>query len=221
MDGDTSDPVEAPVLTSIQDFYDNAINLPKFSPEELIGMTFLKTSSDSEGDSMRAKVVHQIMDCDAENHQQIKFLLSLGDGELKELISYNKLCDLITEQMESKGTGYGEIHTLKSILDHQGPLKCHDPKYKGSQWNVLVAWDDGTQTWEPLNIIGKQDEITLAKYAKENDLLSKPGWKFLHKTAKHQQFLSVALNAIKRHHDPTQIRYKFGVWLPCNYAEAL
>ena len=185
-DGDTSAPVEAPVLTSIQDFYDDAIKLPKFSPEELIGMTFLKTSPDGEGDSMRAKVVHQIMDRDAENHQQIKFLLSLGDGELEELISYNKLCDLITEQMESKGTCYGEIYTFKSILDHQGPLKCHDSKYKGSQWNVLVAWDDGTQTWEPLNIIGKHNEITLAKYAKENDLLSKPGWKFLRKTAKHQ-----------------------------------
>ena len=82
--------------------------------------------------------------------------------------------------------GYGEIYTFKSILDHQGPLKCRDPKYKGPQWNVLVAWDDGTQTWEPLNIIGKHDEITLAKYAKENDLLSKPGWKFLRKTAKRQ-----------------------------------
>ena len=136
--------MEAPVLTSIQDFYDDAINLPKFSPEELIGMILLKTSPDGEGNSMRAKVVCQIMDRDVENHQQIKFVLSLGDGELKELILYNKLCDLITEQMESKGMGYGEIYTFKSILDHQGPLKHHDPKYKGSQWNVLVAWDDGT-----------------------------------------------------------------------------
>ena len=211
--------MEAPVLTSIQDFYDDAINLPKFSPEDLIGMTFLKTSPDSEGDCMRAKVVHQIMDCDAENHKQIKFLLSLGDGELEELISYNKLCDLITEQMESKGMGYGDIYTFKSILDHQGPLKHHDPKYKGSQWNVLVAWNDSTQTWEPLNIIGKHNEISLAKYAKENDLLSKPGWTFLRKTAKRQRFLNVALNAIKRHRDPTQIRHKFGVRLPRNYAD--
>ena len=72
-------------------------------------MTFLKTRPDGDGDSMRAKVVCQIMDQDAENYQQIKFLLSLGDGELKELISYNKLCHLIMEQMEPKGMGYGEI----------------------------------------------------------------------------------------------------------------
>ena len=79
----------------------------------------------------------------------------------------------------------------------------------------------GTHTWEPLNIIGKCDEITLAKYAKDNDLLSKPGWKFLRKTAKRQRFLNVALNALKRRRDPTQLRYKFGVRLPRNYAEAL
>ena len=91
---------------------------------------------------------------------QIKFLQSLRDGELKELILYNKLCDLITEQMVPKAEGYGEMHTFKSILDHQGPLKHHNPKYKGSQWNILVDWDDSTQTWEPLSIIGKCDEIT-------------------------------------------------------------
>ena len=147
-------------------------------------MTFLKTPPTSDGDSVPAKVVRQIMDCDTENHSQIKFLLSLGDGELEELISYNKLCDLITDQMVPKAEGYGEMHTFKRILDHQGPLKRHDPKYKDSQWNVLVAWDDGTHTWEPLNIIGKCDEITLAKYAKDNDLLSKPGWKFLRNVEK-------------------------------------
>ena len=106
-------------------------------------------------------------------------------------------------------------------MDHQGLLKHHDAKYKGSQWNVLVYWDDGTQTWEPLNIIGKHDKITLAKYTKNNNLLSKPGWKFLCKPAKCQCFLNIASNAIKWHHDPTQMQYKFGMQLPHNYAKAL
>ena len=100
------------MLTSIQDYYDDPINLPKFLPEELIGMTFLKTPPNSDGESIRAQVVHQIMDCDAENHSQIKFPLSLGDGELEELISYNKLCNPITEQMVPKAEGYGEMHTF-------------------------------------------------------------------------------------------------------------
>ena len=51
---------------------------------------------------VRAKVVQKIMDQDEMNHQKIKFLLSLGDGQLKEIISYNKLSNLVTELMAAK-----------------------------------------------------------------------------------------------------------------------
>ena len=39
------------------------------------------------------------MDRDAENHNQIKFLLALGDRQLEELISYNELSDLVSESL--------------------------------------------------------------------------------------------------------------------------
>ena len=76
--------------------------------------------------------------------------------------------------------------TYSGIINHQGPIKKNDPKYKGSSYNVLVDWDDHTQMWELINIIGKQDPVTLACYAHDNGLLNKPGCKFLCRTAKHQ-----------------------------------
>ena len=33
--------VEMPILTSIQDYYDEPVNLPMFSPDELLGMMVL------------------------------------------------------------------------------------------------------------------------------------------------------------------------------------
>ena len=51
------------------------------------------------------------------------------------------------------------------ILDHQVPLRNHNPRYKGSTYNILINWEDGTQTWEPLNFMAKQDPVTVAKYA--------------------------------------------------------
>ena len=42
---------------------------------------------------------------------------------------------------------------------------------------VLVKWEDNSCTWEPLNIIGKDDPVTIADYAKRNDLIETPGWK--------------------------------------------
>ena len=166
-------------------------------------MTVLKKVDDN---IVQAKVVWQIIDRDADNHQQIKFLLSLGDGALQEIISYNELSDLVNESMQARESGEQDFATYSGILDHQGPLKKYDPKYKGSSYNVLVNMDGGTQTWEPLNIIAKQDPVTLARYAFNNGLLNKPGWKFLHRTAKRQCFVNVITNAIRRRKDNNQVR---------------
>ena len=112
-----------------------------FSPDELIGMTVLCTVDE---EVIWAKVVCKIMDRDDENHSQIKFLLSLGDGQLEEIISYNELSDLVNESMSTKESGIHDFMTYSGILDHQGPLKRHDPRLEGSSYNVLVDWDVGS-----------------------------------------------------------------------------
>ena len=189
-----------------------------FSPDELLGMTILQPVDD---ELIRAKVVRKIMDRDAENHQQIKFLLVLGDGKLEEIISYNELSNLVTESLAAKESGQQDLISYAGILDHQGPLKSHDPKYKGSSYNVLVDWDDKPQTWEPLITMVKQDPVTLACYAHDNGLLNVPGWKFLCCIAIRQWFLNAIVNSIKRCSDPNQVKYKFGICVPCTFAEAM
>ena len=128
-DGDTSVPVTKAVLSSIQDYYEEPVELPVFSPEELLGMTVLCEIDD---EVLWVKVVRKVIDHDSENHQQIKFLLALGDGELEEIISYNKLSNLVTESKAAKESGHSDIVTYSGIIDHQGPLKQHDPKPCGS-----------------------------------------------------------------------------------------
>ena len=123
-DGDTRVPASKPVVSSIQDYYEEPVHLPTFSPDELLGMTILK---DDGGEIVRAKVARKIMDRDAENHDQIKFLLALGDGQLEELISYHELSNLVTESLATKESGQQDFASDSEILDHQGPLKAHDP----------------------------------------------------------------------------------------------
>ena len=94
---------------SIQDYYYDPISLPVFAPDELIGMTVLKKV---DNDIVQAKVVWQIIDHKAENHQKIKFLLSLGDGALEEIISYNELSDLVSELMKARESGENDFLTL-------------------------------------------------------------------------------------------------------------
>ena len=73
-----------------------SLKLPRFDPENLIGVTFLRDEED--GTKLRAKVTRKIMDRDAENHQNIKFLIEIGSGELEEIITYTELCDIIEKQ---------------------------------------------------------------------------------------------------------------------------
>jgi hypothetical protein len=68
---------------------------------------------------------------------------------------------------------------------HQVPLKKNDPNYKGSSYNVLVEWEDGSNTYEPLDLIIRDDPVTLAIYAKKNKLLNKPVWKRLKHVARN------------------------------------
>ena len=102
-----------------------------------------------------------------------------GDGELEELISYNELSNLISEQQQAHLDGQQELMGFHKISDHQGPLKSQDPLYKGSLWNVAIHWDDSMVTWEPLNEIAKFDPVTVAFYGQQHDLLSLPHGAFL------------------------------------------
>jgi hypothetical protein len=104
-----------PIITSVQDEFDSAeVRLPHFSPEELLGLTFLYDTED--GQKVRAKVVSQVMNKDRENHKNIQFLLDLGDEQLQELISYNELSDLIEDQHRMEETGEMEIFTFREVL---------------------------------------------------------------------------------------------------------
>ena len=74
------------------------IKLPTFSPDDLIGRTFLRELPD--GQRVRADVFKKVLDKDAENHEQIKMLIKLGgeDEAQEEVIAYGEHADLIHRQ---------------------------------------------------------------------------------------------------------------------------
>ena len=91
---------------------------------------------------------------------------------LKKIMAHNELCDIVAEQHDKEAMGEMDMFAFGKVLDHQGPLKCSVPRYNGSSWNVKLLWEDGSITWEPLNVIAGSDAITLAAYAKENTVFS-------------------------------------------------
>jgi hypothetical protein len=60
--------------------------------------------------------------------------------------------------------------------------------------NVLVEWENGEITSEPLNIFGKDDPVTCAVYACEHGLLEEEGWKRFKGIAKREKKMLRMIN---------------------------
>ena len=192
----------------------NEINLPTFSPTELLGKSFLTT--DMDGNKFKATIIKKIQDKEAATHQDLKFLIDVADGAYEDIMGYTEVCDAIEEQaQQNEESENGEFCTYNEIVGHEGPLKPSDPKYKGSKYNLHIEWTDGSTTWEPMGIIIKDDPIECARYGYKHKLLNKPGWKQLKPFVNRHRNLIIKATKMKK----DEI-FKFGVKVPRNPKEA-
>ena len=91
----------------------------------------------------------------------------------------------------------------------------------GSRYNIKIKWETGEVTWEPLNIIGTDDPVSCAIYAKKHGLLNKEGWKRFRRLAKREKKMVRMLNQAKLRSFRTSPRYKYGFQVPKNHDEAM
>ena len=103
----------------------------------------------------------------------------LVDGEqLDDLISYNQLMEYLEDNFDT-GQHEDGLYKFKSIKGHRGPYTSTDPEYLGSSYNLLIEWETGEMTWEPLSNIIADDPNSCAVYGKKFVFLSMPGWQQL------------------------------------------
>ena len=96
-----------------------------------------------------------------------------------------------------------------------------DPKHKGSKYNVMVEWESGEVTYEPLTLISKDDPSTCAVYAKKHDLLDTTGWKHLKRYAKTSKRLIRAVKQSRIRHVRASARYQHVFQVPKDYNDAI
>ena len=197
----------SPILESEADVLDpSRLRYPVVDPDELIGFTFIKQQDDGE---YKAEVIEQIEDSD-------KFLLSLGDGEREDIIEYNDLIDAYLARGDDPDEEYDgkKAWVFEEILDH---------RKKRGKYELEIRWADGTQSWEPLAVISKDDPITVSEYARDHGLLETPGWKRLkhHSRQYKKKFIRLArvVHAYKSARRDNKV--KFGIPVPNNVKQAL
>jgi hypothetical protein len=194
MDGEEA---AEPFVTTAYDNLDGVdpsdVFLPTVDPQSLIGSIL---RMEHLGSKYRARV--DIMDDD------VNFLLKLGDGEREELMNYHDLMQIIYREMSEDEENDGDpMWTFSSIADHR--------KKRSGRWEILVNWGYVEQTWEELHLLAKDDPITCAKYAEENNSLEIPGWQRFKRLVKTDKSVG-RTNGLK---------FKFGAQVPKNYTHAV
>ena len=196
---------------------------PVFQIDDLIGRTFLMDPT-VEGEVQRAKIVELIDIHDGKIQKDpahVRFKIQVQKQtdtgpDYDEIVTYNELLRYLEREKEQD-----TIWKFKRIVGHSGPLKRDDAKYKGSKWNVMMEWENGEITEEPLSIIGTDDPITCALYARENNLLQEEGWKRFRRYAKNEKKLTRLINQAKLRSYKEAKQYKYGVELPRDYEHAV
>ena len=196
---------------------DNPIPMANIDIPNLLGRSFLLPPEDN-GERHMAKVID--IDDHGQTLEDIKFKLKINKDQAEEIMSYNQLMDYI-----QKGTDAEEdpdsLFKFRDIVAHQGPLESTDPNHKGSKYNVMVEWESGEVTYEPLTLISKNDPITCAVYAKKHDLLDTTGWKHLKRYAKTSKRLIRAVKQSRIRQVRASARYQHGFQVPKDYNDAM
>ena len=196
---------------------DNPIPMANIDIPNLLGRSFL-LPPENNGERHMAKVID--IDDHGQTLEDIKFKLKINKDQAEEIMSYNQLMDYI-----QKGTDAEEdpdsLFKFRDIVAHQGPLESTDPNHKGSKYNVMVEWESGEVTYEPLTLISKDDPITCAVYAKKHDLLDTTGWQHLKRYAKTSKRLIRAVKQSRIRHVRASVRYQHGFQVPKDYNDAM
>ena len=137
------------------------VSAPLTNIQDLAGKSF---SMDLDnGEKPRATIVEAIKNHDnkvSSEKEHVKFRCSVNDDACEEIMSCHKALDYISHDANT------DIEwSFKKTLSHEGPLTKESPNYKGSTCNVMIEWENGEITAEPLSAIGKDAPAVCAAHA--------------------------------------------------------
>jgi hypothetical protein len=180
-----------------------------------------------DGTRHRARVLEVLNkgDVDYAKHPELVLLKVKQDDGLEEIIAYNDIVDYIEKDEFSDGVWkYEEIMDWKYV-------KRTDEDYKGSSINILLRWNTGELTWEPLYAPNREhkgflhdDTAEVANYMRTHDLWKKRGWKGLplvRAYGKTEKRLRRRANQAKLKSFRARKIFKYGFQVPRTHEEAM
>ena len=191
---------------------DNPIPMANIDIPNLLGRSFLLPPEDN-GEHHMSKIIN--LDDHGQPLEDIKFKLKINKDQAEEIMSYNQLMDYIQKCSDAEEDP-DALFKFRDIVAHQGPLESTNPNHKRSNYNVMVEWEPGEITLEPLTLISKDDPVTCTLYAKKHDLLDTTRWKHLKRYTKTSKRLIRAVKQSRIRQVRASARYQHGFKVSTN-----
>ena len=80
-----------------------------------------------------------------------------------------------------------DLYRFRTLNGYQRPSQATNPHLKRCKYNVLVEWETGKKSDEPLSVLAADDSVTSASYTKDNGISHLDGWKRLMNLAKRDK----------------------------------
>jgi hypothetical protein len=180
----------------------------EINPDDLIDMYVKEIYENKKGANkmIRGQVVQRVNDTD--------FRVSFDNGSQK-VYHYETLVAKLNKQDEDDS----ERWSFNNILKHRTGTTRNN---RAGKIDLLIEWEGGfPPTWEPMEVIKKDDPITLARYAQEKHLLHQPKWRWANTilNPKKRDPLTQARQLLLKR-KKTKPKYQFGIRVPRSLAEA-
>ena len=123
----------------------------------MINRSFLLPPNE-DGSRQRALITGVVEDFQGQlnsDPDRVRYKARIGESKFEELIEYNDLMEMIEEQKPNDDGTW----RFRKIMAHR------EPKNKKDTWKVLVEWESGERSWEPIKNIFTGDRYILAEYA--------------------------------------------------------
>ena len=186
--------------------------MPEQERQELttkLGRTFI-SDPDEEGEQVRAKILEAegTGDHTADKKKELfKLKCRVGEKIFTQVMTYSKMLEWCDRDLDKD-----DMYKIEAILSH---------RKKDGKWQLKIQWGDATITWNDLDTTWQDDPVSVAMYAKKNDLLKTPGWKRCKHIAKNSKVLARMINQARLKNLRNRPVYKYGFQVPRNHEEAV
>ena len=191
----------------------------EFDPSDLINRSYLG-HEEEDGTLLRKRITELVEEYEGQlekDPKRVKYRSVTDATGFEEVVEHSDICQFIEEQ-EQRNDGTWKFQTILGDRTVKGRGKRGKNKHE-----ILLEWESGERTWEPIRTLWPTQKYLLAEYAQENGKLDAWNSKSMpiKKIAKQNKLMVRMVNKAKLESYKNNTTYMFGYEVPRNHEQAM